>query len=231
MRFDAVIFDLYGTLVDNIDAPGPYQDAYKRAIVEMALFLDAPSYQFAQSWSDSTGLRMTGAHSSAEQYIEYVCSVLGMQPDAEQVAAAHGVRMDLFRSIVGPRPDCVETLARLRGEGFRIGLITDCSWETVLLWPETPLPPYFDATVFSCAVGMRKPDPRIYAIACDQLGLAPERCLYVGDGGSDELAGAERVGMTALRIHVPYETPPDAANPWPGPEVSALAQVLDYVKE
>ena len=37
--------------------------------------------------------------------------------------------------------------------------------------------------------------------------------------------------MTALRIHVPYETPPDHANPWPGPEVSALAQVLDYVKE
>ena len=99
------------------------------------------------------------------------------------------------------------------GEGFRIGLVTDCSWETVLLWPETPLPPYFDSTVFSCAVGMRKPDPRIYALACDQLGLAPERCLYVGDGDSDELAGAERVGMTALRIHVPYETPPDARKP------------------
>ena len=199
----------------------------------MALVLDAPSDQYAKAWSDATGLRMTeaGAHPSAEQYIEYVCSVLGMQPDAEQVAAAHGVRMDLFRRIVGPRPDCVETLAKLQGAGFRIGLVTDCSWETVLLWPETPLPPYFDSTVFSCAVGMRKPDPRIYALACDQLGLAPERCLYVGDGGSDELAGAERVGMTALRIHVPYETPPDAANPWAGPEVSALAQVPDYVKD
>ena len=94
-----------------------------------------------------------------------------------------------------------------------------------------PLHHYFDTTTFSCAVGMRKPDPRIYAITCVRLGLAPERCLYVGDGGSDELAGAERMGMTALRIHVPYETPPDHANPWPGPEVSALAQVLDYVKE
>ena len=48
MRFDAVIFDLYGTLVDNIDEPGPYQDAYKRAIVEMARVLDAPSDQYVQ---------------------------------------------------------------------------------------------------------------------------------------------------------------------------------------
>ena len=195
----------------------------------MARVLGAPADQFAKAWSDATGLRMTGAHPSAEQYIEYVCSVLGMQPDAEQVAAAHGVRMDLFRRIVGPRPDCVETLAKLQGAGFRIGLVTDCSWETPQLWPDTPLPPYFNVTTFSCDTGMRKPDPRIYALACDQLGLAPERCLYVGDGGSDELAGAERVGMTALRIHVPYETPPDHANPWPGPEVSALAQVLDWL--
>ena len=35
--------------------------------------------------------------------------------------------------------------------------------------------------------------------------------------------------MTALRIHVPYETYPDAKDPWPGPEISALAQVLDRV--
>ena len=231
MRFDAVIFDLYGTLVDNIDEPGPYQDAYKRAIAEMARVLGAPADQFVQSWSAANGLRMTGAHPSAEQHIEYVCSVLGMQPDPEQVAAAHGVRMDLFRSIVAPRPDCVATLKELLSMGHSIGLITDCSWETALLWPEMPLHHYFDTTTFSCAVGMRKPDPRIYAITCDQLGLAPERCLYVGDGNSNELAGAERVGMTALRIHVPYETPPDHANPWPGPEVSALSQVLDYVKE
>ena len=51
MRFDAVIFDLYGTLVDNIDEPGPYQDAYKRAIAEMARVLGAPADQFVQSWS------------------------------------------------------------------------------------------------------------------------------------------------------------------------------------
>ena len=231
MRFDAVIFDLYGTLVDNIDAPGPQQDAYKRTIAEMARVLGAPADQFVQAWSDANGLRMAGAHPSPEQHIEYVCHESGVQPEAEQVAAAHGLRMNFFRSNVVPRPDCVATLKQLLLMGHGIGLITDCSWETVLLWPEMPLHYYFDTTTFSCAVGMRKPEPRIYAITCVRLGVAPERCLYVGDGGSDELAGAERMGMTALRIHVPYEPPPDAANPWPGPEISALSQVLDYVKE
>ena len=56
--------------------------------------------------------------------------------------------------------------------------------------------------------------PRISTLACSQLGVAPERCLYVRDGGSEELAGAERRGMTALGSRVPYETPPDYAQPW-----------------
>ena len=231
MRFDAVIFDLYGTLVDSVDAPGPKLSAYVRTAETIAPALGAPPEPFVELWNSTFADRMTGAHPSLEAYVAALCRALDVVPRPEQLAEAVRIRLDMFRAQLVPRHDAVETLRNLRAMGHRIGLITDCSWETPQLWPDTALPPYFDSTVFSCAVGMRKPDPRIYAIACDQLGVAPERCLYVGDGNSNELAGAERVGMTALCIHVPYETPPDHANPWPGPEVSALAQVLDHVKE
>ena len=63
----------------------------------------------------------------------------------------------------------------------------------------------FDATVFSCDVGVSKPDPRIYEIACEQLEVEPADCLFVGDGANDELPGAERAGMTAVQLRAPGE--------------------------
>ena len=229
MKYDAVIFDLYGTLVDSTDSPPGMRAEYDAVTVRVAETLGAPLEPFLQKWGATFGERMTGAYPTYEGYVTALCEQLGVVPSPAQVAEALRLRMDLFRARLVPRPDCVATLKELLSMGHSIGLISDCSWETVLLWPEMPLHHYFDTTTFSCAVGMRKPDPRIYAITCVRLGVAPERCLYVGDGGSDELAGAERMGMTALRIHVPYEPSPDAANPWVGPEVTSLSQVLSAV--
>ena len=231
MRFDAVIFDLYGTLVDNPVAPGPKREAYRHTIGAVARALGAPASGFVQLWDDTGESRITGVFLTLETYVTALCAEIGIAPGPAQLAEAVRLRMEQSRSLLVPRPDCVETLTKLRAKGLKVGLVTDCSWETAVLWPETPFPPLFDATVFSSVVGLQKPSAEIFALACSQLDLSPDRCLFVGDGGSDELAGAERMGMTALRIHVPYETPPDHANPWPGPEVSALAQVLDYVKE
>jgi FMN phosphatase YigB (HAD superfamily) len=49
--------------------------------------------------------------------------------------------------------------------------------------------------VFSYAAGCVKPEPRIYLDAINQLGVSPADALYIGDGGDDELAGAERAGL------------------------------------
>jgi putative hydrolase of the HAD superfamily len=54
---------------------------------------------------------------------------------------------------------------------------------------------------------MRKPDPRIYRLACEELGVEPEEAMFVGDGANDELAGAERVGMRSVLIHRDGEAP------------------------
>ena len=230
LRFDAVIFDLYGTLVDSPDSPSATRAAYDAVTTRVAGLVGAPPESFRDLWRRTFSDRMTGAHPSLEAYVTALCRELGVAPRPDQVAEAARLRVDLFRGRLVPRTDCLDTLAALRAMGHRIGLITDCSWETPSLWPETPLPPYFDVTTFSCETGTRKPDPRIFALTWERLGVVPARCLYVGDGNSDELAGAERAGMTSLRIHVPYETMPDAADPWPGPSVSALSEVLGWVR-
>lgn len=229
MKFDAVIFDLYGTLVDETTGSVAALGGYNRTTGEVAKLVGAPPDPFVQLWNSTLGQRMTGAHATFEAYVAALCAELGVTPNSSGMAEAEQLRTEFFRARLVPRPDCLDTLAALRAMGHRVGLLTDCSWETPTVWPDTPLAPHFDTATFSCQTGTQKPDPRIYHLTCERLGVAPERCLYVGDGNSSELPGAERVGMTALRIHVPYETLPDAANPWQGPQVSTLAEVLDWV--
>ena len=118
-------------------------------------------------------------------------------------------------------------------ERIKIGLISDCSSEVPLLWPETSLEPLIDVAIFSCEVKIRKPDSRIYQAACDGLALEPGDCLYVGDGGSHELSGAAQAGMHPVLIRVsaegeePYRP---GAEEWSGMKISSLQEVLSILR-
>ena len=140
------------------------------------------------------------------------------------------MRRDSTRGLLVPRPGAVETLAQLRDRGYRVGLITVCSEDVPDVWGDTAFPNLFDATVFSCSVGLRKPDPRIYELACEQLGVEPADAIFVGDGANDELAGAQRLGMQAVLIHRAGEDPPwDEVRDWQGPRITAIPQVLSLL--
>ena len=87
------------------------------------------------------------------------------------------LRRGVTRQGLVPVPGAAETIAALRERGLKTGLITVCSEDVPWLWEETAFHGLFDAEVFSSSVGLRKPDPRIYRLALDQLGLpARRRC-------------------------------------------------------
>ena len=97
------------------------------------------------------------------------------------------------------RPEALATLQALKVRGCKLCLVSNADAIDVLRWPDSPLAPLFDEAIFSCRVGMLKPEPGIYRLAAQRLGVAPEQCVFVGDGGSDELAGAKRVGMRTVQ--------------------------------
>ena len=133
-----------------------------------------------------------------------------------------------------PQPGAIETLSCLRQDGYKTGLISDCTHEIPVVWPETPFAPLIDAAIFSCLVGFRKPDPRIYQLAARQLDVQPEQCLYVGDGGSQELSGALKIGMHPVLIRPDADSSePHLINRegWDGPVVSSLRDVLTLAGE
>jgi putative hydrolase of the HAD superfamily len=70
----------------------------------------------------------------------------------------------------------------------------------VAAWGDCPLAGLFDAEVFSCMVGCVKPERKIYDDCLRRLGLSAEECLFVGDGGSNELAGARDAGMSTVFV-------------------------------
>ncbi len=153
-----------------------------------------------------------------------VLARLDVTPEAADEVVS--LRRDVTRQGLVPVDGVVETITALRGRGLKIGLITVCSEDVPLLWEETPFHGLFDAEVFSATCGLRKPDPRIYRLALDQLGVEPEQAVFVGDGANDELAGAERVGMTAVGVDSPGgELPED----WDGPRIRALPELLELV--
>jgi putative hydrolase of the HAD superfamily len=57
----------------------------------------------------------------------------------------------------------------------------------------------FDAVIESSKAGVRKPDPRIYQMMCEQIGVAPERCVYLDDLGVN-CKPAAALGMTAIKV-------------------------------
>ena len=96
--------------------------------------------------------------------------------------------------------EILNVLGNLRLKGIRLALVSNASTAEVQAWPKSPMAPLFDTAVFSCHCGSMKPEPDIYQHALTELGLAPQSCLFVGDGGSNEHHGAHAVGMKPVLL-------------------------------
>jgi len=67
-------------------------------------------------------------------------------------------------------------------------------------WDRSPVVDMFDTTLFSCHVGLVKPEPEIYNMAMRNLNVQAQDSIFVGDGGSNELKGARNCGLTTVMI-------------------------------
>jgi putative hydrolase of the HAD superfamily len=100
-----------------------------------------------------------------------------------------------------PRPAMVEALRRLRGRGLRTAALTN-NWASGTARGPHPVREHFDVFIESSVVGMRKPDPRIYELACRELGVAPPRAAFLDDIGSN-LKPARALGMATIKVTEP----------------------------
>jgi putative hydrolase of the HAD superfamily len=128
----------------------------------------------------------------------------------EAECRAHGVAVEgveIMRAIGEAgvaRPMMLEAIARLRAGGFRVGALTN-NWKRA--GPDDDVIPHalrshFDVFVESRAVGLRKPDPRIYELACRELRVPPTATAFLDDIGAN-LKPARALGMTTIKVDEP----------------------------
>ena len=214
MKYRAVIFDLWQTLVPwNLDEANRFYD-------QMAEAVGVERGRFREVWFAGRRDRETGP---IADHLRSIVAELDGEGDIDELIA---LRREWAKRTLVPRPEALETLAELRRRGHRLGLISVCTEDVPHVWDETPLAGTLDETIFSCDVGVSKPDPRIYEIACERLEVEPAECLFVGDGANDELPGAERVGMTAVQLRAPGEELTEPGKAWQGRAVEMLSDVL-----
>jgi epoxide hydrolase-like predicted phosphatase len=108
---------------------------------------------------------------------------------------------------VGPEERMLDAVRRARAAGTRTGLISN-SWGSGLEYDSAMLEELFDAVVISGDVGLHKPDPEIFRLGAERIGVAPSECVFVDDL-RENCAGAEEVGMTAILHRGPDSTLPE----------------------
>jgi putative hydrolase of the HAD superfamily len=121
------------------------------------------------------------------------CRTQGVAVDAKRL-------MTYIAEAGRERPQMLRAIARLRERGLRVGALTN-NWVR-----EEPAPhrlrEHFDVVIESQAVGMRKPDPRIYELACRELGVTPPATAFLDDIGLN-LKSARALGMHTIKVDEP----------------------------
>lgn len=128
------------------------------------------------------------------------------------VAAEEGLDIDLFDLLSsmggggGVRQDVIDLTLGLRARGYRTALITNNVAEFADGWRAMiPVDDLFELVVDSSQVGMRKPDPRIFRMTLDQLGVAPDEAVFLDDARGN-VDAARALGMHAVLVdddHLP----------------------------
>jgi len=188
----AVIFDLYETLItEYVEEWQPQPSSAQR--------LGLAETAFVAAWRAHHDDRMSGLQADYVTVLRAICHELAHPVDDALLQQLYRERLASKAGPFGrPASEILAMLQRLREMPVRLGVISNCTPEEVTAWRTGPLAPYMDEVVFSYEVGYAKPAPQIYQLACQRLGMPPRQALFIGDGGSDELAGATRAGL------VPY---------------------------
>ena len=105
---------------------------------------------------------------------------------------------------VGIHWTVVHRVRRLKADGYRTAILTNNIREWGPVWKATIPLELFDVVVDSCEVGLRKPDPAIFELTCERLGVAPGAAVFLDDSPA-HVAAAEKVGLRGIVVSNPTQ--------------------------
>lgn len=214
----AVIFDLFHTLTARESTLG---DRHPPTHALLGIDRKAWNHQLLEQ----SRPRLIGENRDAFSIVAGMARAIDPAISDDIIRRAAENRAARFAAVlIGITPETNRVLQTLRENGHKIGLISNADVMEVAAWSQSPIAGQFDSAIFSCHVGHAKPDPEIYRLSLDALGVAPADAIFVGDGGSNELAGAQALGITTVMITAVIR------EIWPD-KIAASQPHADYVIE
>ncbi|GGH27560.1 HAD family hydrolase [Paenibacillus segetis] len=187
MRKKAIFFDLFETLITEYDPDWkPKPDLSSELTREV----------FNKHWSVRRKQmelnKSINFVSITHEILKETNCIIDNQVIQDQYQLYLQDKIKLYQNI--PK-EIIETIYELKKLGYMIGLISNLSQDDFVGWIDCDLACFFDTLTLSFQIEVLKPDTQIFEVACKSINIRPEECIYVGDGGSNELSSARAFGM------------------------------------
>ena len=229
MPIRAVVLDYGHTIVDFGRTEEALLEAYKqiRDRIEAALEIDTPEVghlidrvagEVDRLVRISYEERRMEELDTLKVFDEVLTAALGVSVPKDVVGHVVALDHSAFSNTITVSDENRAALAELGARGYATGLISNVSLLPDLMRADIDrlgLATHLDQMLFSSEVGVRKPDPRIFRVMLERLGVDPADAVFVGDRVLDDIGGAKGVGMRAVltrefRQEEPDEIAPDA---------------------
>lgn len=214
----AVLFDLDDTLISWADGPDDWGVATRphwtgvyhylagegHALPSLDEFIGRMREEVREAWQNG---RETLEAPAFERILRAGLKQMKLNlADVDFPAAMRAYNWQAMEG-VAVYPDTLPVLQTLRRDGYKLGLITNSHLPMWMRDPELAsfgLLDFFDARTTSGDARYIKPHPAVYHLILDQLEVAPEEAVFVGDNPHHDIAGANEAGLTSVLIDPPH---------------------------
>ncbi len=184
-----LLFDFWGTLVDNGIKPSPVRQAKE------ILKIEQPFQDYIVRFEEAF---MTQDFEDLYAAFENVCQEFGKEPDKEVLDELVGMWNKSYLK-AKPYPETIEVLESLQDD-YKLGLISNTPSSIQRVLDKFDLEKYFDSLVMSYQTGMLKTNQEMFEIILNELGLSKDEVFMVGDSIATDIKGAERAGIKPILI-------------------------------
>jgi putative hydrolase of the HAD superfamily len=207
-RYDAVLFDLGYTLI--------YFEPVQEIIIQEALRVASAERSTGEiqaalqaGWRAYYRDMATATFPATEEYDRQVqvglhrALLAHLDLDDEAVSTAYADALESWFSRPGVLrlyPEVTEVLDRLCAEGYRLGIVSNWSWNLRQRVAQVGLDGYMELIWGSAYAGCHKPHPGIFRQALEQMALSPGQALYVGDSYQHDVVGARNAGLDVVLV-------------------------------
>lgn len=191
----AVLFDFDETLQDRTAAFEKYMDTF------MADYFTDLSKDEIDKRKEDMRRTGNGGYVDREKWYQELIDMWKWEnaPSKTELANHYDTKFGDHNVIF---PDAPKLLQELKARGYIVGVITNGpSGLQNHKMDKSGLRPYCDIVVVSGDVGVHKPDPALFVYTAEKIGVPVEECVYVGDHPVNDIEGATKAGMKAIRMN------------------------------